>query len=267
MRPGLAADPAGGGQQPRPLHLSRHRHLHRRPRRGGGDRPRPRPARPPRRHPGGHSRASGSPRSSSPTPTSTTRPLAHPLAGAHRRDGARPARARASDTGFDEADDAAVPPGRARSATASASQGRAGRWRRIATPGHTSNHVSYALQEENALFSGDHVMGWSTTVVSPPDGDMGDLSRQPGAGPGARLRHPVAHPRAADTRGGALPGRLPRSPSGARGSRSLDYLGRGPALIRPMVEASLCGRGPAAAPGGRPLLVGPPDQAGARGPG
>ncbi len=44
----------------------------------------------------------------------------------------------------------------------------------IATPGHASNHVCYALIEENALFSGDHVMGWSTTVISPPDGDMGD---------------------------------------------------------------------------------------------
>jgi glyoxylase-like metal-dependent hydrolase (beta-lactamase superfamily II) len=44
----------------------------------------------------------------------------------------------------------------------------------IATPGHTSNHVCFALKEENALFSGDHVMGWSTTVISPPDGDMGD---------------------------------------------------------------------------------------------
>jgi glyoxylase-like metal-dependent hydrolase (beta-lactamase superfamily II) len=43
----------------------------------------------------------------------------------------------------------------------------------IATPGHASNHVCYALHQENALFSGDHVMGWSTTVVSPPDGDMG----------------------------------------------------------------------------------------------
>ena len=42
----------------------------------------------------------------------------------------------------------------------------------IATPGHASNHVCYALREENALFSGDHIMGWSTTVVSPPDGDM-----------------------------------------------------------------------------------------------
>ncbi|MFI4973499.1 MAG: MBL fold metallo-hydrolase [Caulobacterales bacterium] len=44
----------------------------------------------------------------------------------------------------------------------------------IPTPGHTSNHICYALKEENALFSGDHIMGWSTTVVTPPDGNMGD---------------------------------------------------------------------------------------------
>jgi glyoxylase-like metal-dependent hydrolase (beta-lactamase superfamily II) len=44
----------------------------------------------------------------------------------------------------------------------------------IHTPGHTSNHICYALKEENALFSGDHIMGWSTTVITPPDGDMGD---------------------------------------------------------------------------------------------
>ena len=42
----------------------------------------------------------------------------------------------------------------------------------VYTPGHTSNHTCFALREEHALFSGDHVMGWSTTVVSPPDGDM-----------------------------------------------------------------------------------------------
>ena len=42
----------------------------------------------------------------------------------------------------------------------------------VATPGHTSNHMCVALPQERALFSGDHVMGWSTTVVSPPDGDM-----------------------------------------------------------------------------------------------
>jgi glyoxylase-like metal-dependent hydrolase (beta-lactamase superfamily II) len=40
----------------------------------------------------------------------------------------------------------------------------------VATPGHTSNHLCFAYR--GALFSGDHVMGWSTTVVFPPDGDM-----------------------------------------------------------------------------------------------
>ena len=44
----------------------------------------------------------------------------------------------------------------------------------IATPGHASNHMAFALKQENALFSGDHVMGWSTTVVAPPDGKMRD---------------------------------------------------------------------------------------------
>lgn len=42
----------------------------------------------------------------------------------------------------------------------------------LATPGHTMNHLAFALAEENALFSGDHVMAWSTTVVAPPDGSM-----------------------------------------------------------------------------------------------
>ncbi|RYE03390.1 MAG: MBL fold metallo-hydrolase [Sphingomonadales bacterium] len=45
----------------------------------------------------------------------------------------------------------------------------------VATPGHTSNHLCFALPESAALFTGDHVMGWSTTVVSPPDGDMADF--------------------------------------------------------------------------------------------
>jgi 2-amino-4-hydroxy-6-hydroxymethyldihydropteridine diphosphokinase len=43
------------------------------------------------------------------------------------------------------------------------------------TPGHTANHLCFALKEDNLLFSGDHVMGWSTTVVAPPDGNMADF--------------------------------------------------------------------------------------------
>lgn len=44
----------------------------------------------------------------------------------------------------------------------------------LPTPGHASNHMAFVLEQENALFCGDHVMGWSTTVVAPPDGDMSD---------------------------------------------------------------------------------------------
>lgn len=47
----------------------------------------------------------------------------------------------------------------------------------VTTPGHTSNHLCFALLQENALFTGDHVMGWSTSVISPPDGDMADYMR------------------------------------------------------------------------------------------
>ena len=47
----------------------------------------------------------------------------------------------------------------------------------VHTPGHTSNHLCFALEESKALFTGDHVMGWSTSVVIPPDGDMGDYMK------------------------------------------------------------------------------------------
>ncbi len=52
-------------------------------------------------------------------------------------------------------------------------------WRLTAveTPGHTSNHLCFALAEEKTLFSGDHVMGWSTSVITPPDGDMAAYMR------------------------------------------------------------------------------------------
>lgn len=45
----------------------------------------------------------------------------------------------------------------------------------IDTPGHTANHLAFALPEEEALFSADHVMAWSTTIVGPPDGSMTDF--------------------------------------------------------------------------------------------
>ena len=44
----------------------------------------------------------------------------------------------------------------------------------VATPGHTSNHLCLAVPESGALFTGDHVMAWSTSVIVPPDGDMAD---------------------------------------------------------------------------------------------
>jgi glyoxylase-like metal-dependent hydrolase (beta-lactamase superfamily II) len=44
----------------------------------------------------------------------------------------------------------------------------------LATPGHTANHMAYALKEPDLIFSGDHVMAWSTSIVAPPDGAMSD---------------------------------------------------------------------------------------------
>lgn len=67
------------------------------------------------------------------------------------------------------------------------------------TPGHMSNHMCFALKEEQALFAGDHVMSWATSVIAPPDGDMGqyfaslrklldrdDAVYHPGHGPSRR---------------------------------------------------------------------------------
>jgi glyoxylase-like metal-dependent hydrolase (beta-lactamase superfamily II) len=48
------------------------------------------------------------------------------------------------------------------------------RFEALATPGHTANHMAFALKGSEIIFSGDHVMAWSTPVVAPPDGAMGD---------------------------------------------------------------------------------------------
>jgi glyoxylase-like metal-dependent hydrolase (beta-lactamase superfamily II) len=50
--------------------------------------------------------------------------------------------------------------------------GKGWRFEAVHTPGHTSNHLCFALPDQGILFSGDHVMGWSTSVIAPPDGDM-----------------------------------------------------------------------------------------------
>lgn len=56
-------------------------------------------------------------------------------------------------------------------------EGDGWRLRAIHTPGHCANHLCFALEGTGILFSADHVMSWSTTVVSPPDGDMAAYMR------------------------------------------------------------------------------------------
>jgi glyoxylase-like metal-dependent hydrolase (beta-lactamase superfamily II) len=103
-------------------------------------------------------------------------PLAHPLAkatGATVFACAKPGVATQSEVRLEAGDDRSFRPD-VGLCDGGLFKGRGG-WtiEAIPTPGHTSNHICYALLEENALFSGDHIMGWSTTVISPPDGDMG----------------------------------------------------------------------------------------------
>ncbi len=113
----------------------------------------------------------------------------------------------------------------------------------VATPGHTSNHLCFALAEANALFSGDHVMGWSTSVVVPPDGDMGaylaSLEKLMGR------EDEIYFPAHGDpvTR----PQRLVRSMIGHRRQREgqiLRLLGEGPQSIPKMVSSMYVGLDP-----------------------
>ncbi|WP_334176252.1 MBL fold metallo-hydrolase [Pseudoxanthobacter sp.] len=86
----------------------------------------------------------------------------------------RPARPGAGGAGAGEASgDMAFRPDRVLADGDSVS-GAGFRLSAVATPGHTANHLAFALEGTGVLFSGDHVMAWSTTVVAPPDGDMGD---------------------------------------------------------------------------------------------
>ncbi len=110
----------------------------------------------------------------------------------------------------------------------------------VATPGHTSNHLCFALLESDALFTGDHVMGWSTTVVSPPDGDMADYmaSLDRLMGRSDRVYYP-AHGDPVEN-----PQRFVRGLAGHRKQREgqiIRILGQGPAAIPRMVELMYVG--------------------------
>jgi len=104
----------------------------------------------------------------------------------------------------------------------------------IATPGHTTNHLCFALREEAAIFTGDHVMAWSTSIVAPPDGLMRDYmaSLDRLAARAEDLYHP-AHG-ASIAEGRPFVAGLKRHRQG-RAAAALAALGRGPATIPEMV--------------------------------
>ena len=87
----------------------------------------------------------------------------------------RPARAlRVGETNpLDASADTAFRPDRALSENELV-QGDGWAMRTVLTPGHAANHAAFALEGSGILFAGDHVMGWATTVVAPPDGNMAD---------------------------------------------------------------------------------------------
>lgn len=105
----------------------------------------------------------------------------------------------------------------------------------VHTPGHTSNHLCVHLDAENALFTGDHIMGWSTTVVSPPDGNMADYM--------ASVRKLIARSDAVLYPTHGNPVRDPAPFLAAylahrveRENQIIELLRRGPSTIRAMVE-------------------------------
>ena len=113
----------------------------------------------------------------------------------------------------------------------------------VATPGHTSNHLCFALNESGALFTGDHVMGWSTTVVSPPDGDM--AAYMASLDKLMQREDKVYYPAHGDPID--KPQRLVRGLAGHRKQREgqiLRLLGEGPHAIPAMVERMYVGIDP-----------------------
>ncbi|HEX9953791.1 MAG TPA: MBL fold metallo-hydrolase [Allosphingosinicella sp.] len=106
----------------------------------------------------------------------------------------------------------------------------------VATPGHTSNHLCFALPEAGALFSGDHVMGWSTSIVAPPDGDMGAYMRSLDKllGRDDRIYYPTHGPEIAAPHAHV---RRLIAHRQAREAQVLAQLDTGPARIEAMVSA------------------------------
>jgi len=115
----------------------------------------------------------------------------------------------------------------------------------VATPGHTANHLAFALKASAVLFSGDHVMAWSTSIVAPPDGSMRDYLESlhklkarpetvyfPGHGPEARDAHDlveryIAHRGAREA---AIIRKLERGESGIPALVQAIYIGLDPRL-------------------------------------
>ena len=127
----------------------------------------------------------------------------------------------------------------ARWPTARSSPATAGRIEAVTTPGHTANHMAFALKEGNLLFSGDHVMAWSTPIVAPPDGAMSDYMaslREARAPLGVDL---PARPWRRGARGAALRAALhPPSPERAR-LRSCTGSARAKPIFRPLCARSI----------------------------
>jgi len=113
----------------------------------------------------------------------------------------------------------------------------------IATPGHTANHMAFALKGADVLFSGDHVMGWSTSIVAPPDGSMSDYM--------ASLDRLAARPETVYLAGHGdvirdAPGLVARYIAHRRGREAsiLHRLGKGEADIPSLVRAIYIGLDP-----------------------
>ena len=113
----------------------------------------------------------------------------------------------------------------------------------VTTPGHTSNPLCYSVRESGALFTGDHVMAWSTSVVSPPDGDMAAYmaSLEKLYARDDRVYYPAHGPAIDKTR------QLVRGMLGHRRQREaqiMRLLGHGPQIIPDMVTAMYKGLDP-----------------------